>query len=89
MAPREEKKLNKPIKMNLPKFILGDNTDYLEDIFIVHLEYPRCIINLLNDEVEWLEEPEGNESELSVEIAELVEEASRFYDREMQRYSED
>jgi len=89
MAPREEKKLNKPIKMNLPKFILGDNTDYLEDIFIVHLEYPRCIINLLNDEVEWLEEPEGNESELSVEIAELVEAASRFYDREMQRYSED
>jgi hypothetical protein len=74
--------------MELPKFILGDNTDYEEDIFIVHLDYPRCIINLLNDEVEWLEEPEGSEAELSIAVAELVEEASRFYDREMQRYDE-
>ncbi len=75
--------------MNLPKFILGDNTDYQEDIFIVHLDYPRCIINLLNDEVEWLEEPEGSEAELSVAVAELVEDASRFYDREMKRYDEE
>jgi hypothetical protein len=75
--------------MNLPKFLLGDNTDCQEDIFIVHLEYPRCIINLFNDEVEWLEAPEGTEAELSIEIAELVEAASRFYDREMQRYSQD
>jgi len=74
--------------MDLPKFILGDNTDYEEDIFIVHLDYPRCIINLLNDEVEWLEQPEGSEAELSIAVAELVEEASRFYDREMQRYEE-
>ena len=74
--------------MDLPKFILGDNTDYEEDIFIVHLDDPRCIINLLNDEVEWLEEPEGSEAELSIAVAELVEEASRFYDREMQRYDE-
>ena len=74
--------------MELPKFILGDNTDYEEDIFIVHLDYPRCIINLLNDEVEWLEEPEGSEAELSIAVAELVEEASRFSDREMQRYDE-
>ena len=71
------------------KFILGDNTDYQEDIFIVHLEYPRCIINLINDEVEWLEEPEGSEAELSIEVAELVEAASRFYDREMKRYGEE
>ena len=75
--------------MELPKFILGDNTDYEEDIFIVHLDYPRCIINLLNDEVEWLEEPEGSEAELSIAGAELVEEASRFYDREMERYDEE
>jgi len=74
--------------MNLPKFVLGDNTDYPEDIFIIHLEYPRCIINLLNDEVEWLEELEGNESDLALEVAELVESASEFYDREMERYTE-
>ena len=75
--------------MDLPKFILGENTDCQEDIFIVHLEYPRCIMTLCNYEVEWFEVPEGSEAELSVEIAELVEAASRFYDREMQRYAED
>ena len=32
--------------MELPKFILGDNTDYPEAIFIVHTEFPRFIINL-------------------------------------------
>ena len=42
--------------MELPKFLLADNTDFPEAIFIVHTEYPRFIINLENDEVEWMEE---------------------------------
>ena len=42
--------------MTLPKFILGDNTQYPDAIFVVHTEFPRFIINLENDEVEWLEE---------------------------------
>jgi len=42
--------------MELPKFLLADNTDHPEAIFIVHTEYPRFIINLENDEVEWMEE---------------------------------
>jgi hypothetical protein len=42
--------------MELPKFLLGDNTDFQEDIFIVHLDYPRfIIINLKDDEVEFIE----------------------------------
>lgn len=32
--------------MELPKFLLGDNTDFPEDIFIIHLDYPRFIIIL-------------------------------------------
>ena len=42
--------------MNLPKFVIGDNTDFPEDIFVIHLEYPRFVINLKDDEVEFLEE---------------------------------
>ena len=42
--------------MEFPKFLLGDNTDYPTAIFVVHTEFPRFIINLENDEVEWLEE---------------------------------
>lgn len=75
--------------MELPKYVIGDNTDFPDDIFIIHLEFPRFVINLLNDEVEWLEEPDGNEAEVAQAVKELVEEASTFYDREMQRYEEE
>lgn len=74
--------------MTLPKFLLGDNTDHQEDIFVVHTEYPQFIINLVNDEIEWMDDLQGDEEELAIEIAELIEEASLFYDREMERYAE-
>ncbi len=74
--------------MNLPKFLMGDNTDHQEDIFVVHTEYPQFIINLVNDEIEWMDDLQGNEEELAIEIAQLIEEASLFYDREMGRYAE-
>lgn len=73
--------------MQLPKFLLGDNTDHPDDIFIIHTEYPQFIINLVNDEIEWLEEVvSDNESTLENEVNTLIEEASLFYDREMERY---
>ncbi len=73
--------------MNLPKFLLGDNTDHQEDIFVVHTEFPRFIINLVDDEIEWLEDFEGTDAEeLAGEVAVLIEHASAFYDREMERY---
>ncbi len=67
---------------------MGDNTDHPDDIFIIHTEFPQFIINLVNDEVEWLDDLQGDEEELAIEIAQLVEEASLFYDREMERYVE-
>ena len=75
--------------MELPKFLLADNTDYPEAIFIVHTEYPRFIINLEDDEVEWLEEfSQEDEEELSAEAESLIEAANTFYDREVSRYDE-
>ncbi len=74
--------------MTLPKFLLGDNTDHPEDIFIVHTEFPQFIINLVNDEIEWMDDLQGNEEDLAIEIAQLIEEASLFYDREMERYAD-
>ena len=74
--------------MTLPKFLLGDNTDCPDDIFIVHAEYPQFIINLVNDEIEWLDDIQGDEAELANEVAELIELASKFYDREMKRYED-
>ncbi|MDC6352555.1 hypothetical protein PP178_13420 [Zeaxanthinibacter sp. PT1] len=75
--------------MELPKFLLGDNTDYPNAIFIVHTEYPRFIINLEDDEVEWLEEfSQEDEEELESEATDLIEKATAFYDREVSRYEE-
>lgn len=74
--------------MTLPKFLMGDNTDHPDDIFVVHTEYPQFIINLVNDEIEWMDDLKGDEEELAIEIAQLVEEASLFYDREMERYAD-
>jgi hypothetical protein len=76
--------------MELPKFVLGDNTDFPEDIFIIHLDYPRFIINLKDDEVEFMEEDEDlDESELKAEMESLITLANEFYDREIARYDEE
>ena len=73
--------------MILPKFILGDNTQYPEAIFVVHTEFPRFIINLENDEVEWLEEfDKEDQKELEKETETAIKEASEFYDKEVDSY---
>ena len=75
--------------MELPKFLLGDNTDYPTAIFVVHTEYPRFVINLENDEVEWLEEfAQEDEKELESETENLIAQATEFYDREVSRYED-
>jgi hypothetical protein len=73
--------------MELPKFLLADNTDFPDAIFIVHTEYPRFIINLENDEVEWMEEfSKEDEADLMDETESLIGAATAFYDREVSRY---
>ncbi len=73
--------------MELPKFILGDNTDLPNAIYVIHTDYPRFIINLENDDIEWLEDfDQHDEKELLNETENLVEEASKFYDREVSLY---
>lgn len=73
--------------MNLPKFLLGDNTDHMDAIFVVHTEFPRFVINLVDDEIEWFEDLHGDdEEELAEVVSGLIEEATAFYDMEMERY---
>jgi len=73
--------------MELPKFILGDNTDYPDAIFVIHTEFPRFIINLENDEVEWFEDfDQQDQKQLELETESLIQEATAFYDREVALY---
>ena len=75
--------------MQLPKFVLADNSDFPEDIFVIHLDFPRLIINLKDDEVEFLEDLEGeDETELESEMEHLITLAGEFYDKEMEAYEE-
>ena len=75
--------------MKLPKFILGDNTDLPNAIFVIHTEFPRFVINLENDEVDWFEDfDQHDQKQLELETENLVKEASEFYDREVSRYED-
>jgi len=77
-------------RMELPKFLLGDNTDFPDAVFVIHTEFPRFVINLANDEVEWLEEfDQEDQQELETEAENLINQANEFYDREVARYDGD
>ena len=77
--------------MELPKFLLGDNTKAdKDDIFVIHTEFPRFVINLKDDEIEMWDDLIGSdEEELSLLVAQYIEEASVFYDEEMKAYEEE
>lgn len=75
--------------MEFPKFLLGDNTDFPDAIFVIHTDFPRFIINLENDEVEWLEDfDQHDQKELEMEAESLMQQANDFYDREIERYED-
>ncbi len=75
--------------MSLPKFILGDNTEFPNAIYVIHTEFPRFIINLEDDEVEWFEDfDREDEKELEGETENAIKEATEFYDNEVAKYDE-
>ena len=75
--------------MSLQKLKLGDNTEYPNDIFVIHTEFPRFIINLENDEVEWFEDFDAeDQKELESETENAIQSATEFYDNEIANYQE-
>lgn len=72
----------------IPKFLLGDNTDHPDDIFIIHSEYPRFIYNMDSEEVEWFDEVDEDSDAAMETIANLLQAAEDFYQREVDRYEE-
>ena len=74
--------------MDFPKFLVADNTDLPDAVYIVHTEFPAFILNLENDEITWLDDI-GDESEgdLTKILEGLIAEAEVFYAREVERYN--
>lgn len=73
--------------MDLPKFLIADNSELKEAIFVLHTQYPRFLLNVANDEIHWMEEFEKEDkAELESQTASLIEKALQFYDKEMENF---
>lgn len=71
--------------MEVPKFLIADNSTLEEEIFVLHMEYPRFLLNVSNDDILWLEEfTKEDEDELSKVTESLVDEALVFFDSEIE-----
>lgn len=73
--------------MKLPKFLMADNNEFPEDLFVIHTEYPRFILNIEEEEVEWLDDLEGDDEEtLADEATKAIEAAFKWADAEIAQY---
>ena len=73
--------------MELPKFLLADNSDF-EDAFVLHTDYPRFLMNMSTDEVEWFDEVEEDE-DLENIVKNLMDEAYEFFEKEIDAYEDE
>jgi len=74
--------------MDFPKFLVADNTDLPDAVYIVHTEFPAFILNLENDEVKWIDDiTDESEGDLTKTMEGLIAEAEDFYTREVERYN--
>ena len=73
--------------MDLPKFLIADSSELEDTIFVIHTAYPRFLINVINDEIHWMEEFEKEDrEELEFQTTKLIDEALRFYDKEIKNF---
>jgi len=73
--------------MDLPKFLIADSSELKDTLFIIHTSYPRFFLNVINDEIHWMEEFDKEDKlELESQTARLVEEALLFYDQEIENF---
>lgn len=73
--------------MEAPKFLIADNSDFPDKLFILHTDFPRFLLDVETEDIEWFDELEDDpDVELETEIAELLELAYEFFDKEMNSY---
>jgi len=71
--------------MDVPKFLIADNSSLKEEIFVLHTEYPRFLLNVSNDDILWLEEfGQDDQEELEKVTQDLIEVALKFFDQEIE-----
>ncbi len=76
----------KEYSMNVPKFLLADNSQ-VDDAFVLHTQYPRFLLNVNTDEVEWYDALD-DDPDVNNQVKILFEEAYNFFDDEIENYEE-
>lgn len=71
--------------MELPRFLIADNSEYPENVYVVHTESPRFIVDIDSEDVEILD---GSDIDDEV-LQDLVEQALGFYESELDSYEEE
>ena len=72
--------------MEVPKFLIADNSSLQEEIFVLHTEYPRFLLNVANDDILWLEEfAQEDKKELEQITQDLIDAALNFFDEEIEK----
>ncbi len=73
--------------MTLPKYLIADNSQLTDDIFVLHTEFPRFLLNINTDDIEWFDEFSKQEAEENAGLIEnVVAGAYTFFDEEMKNY---
>ena len=74
------------MNMEIPKFLLADNSKFGEAIFVLHTDYPKFLINTVDDSIYWFEEFNKEEKkELDLITPKLIQDAFDFYDNEIRK----
>lgn len=71
--------------MELPRFLIADNSEYPENVYVVHTESPRFIVDVDSEDVEILD---GSVIEDEA-LQDLIEQALGFYESELDSYEEE
>ena len=72
--------------MDVPKFLIADNSSLQEEIFVLHTEYPRFLLNVANDDILWLEEfAQEDKKELEQITQDLIDAALSFFYEEIEK----
>jgi len=73
----------------IPEFLIADNSAYPDAVFVVHTQFPRFILDLSTDNLEWWETFSKEDKESATEeIAQWIEQATAFYDDEVNQYTD-
>ena len=74
--------------MAIPEFLLSNNYETPDNFYIVHTLFPRFVLEVETQEIEWIDElSESSESEMYNEVEQLIKSALDFFTVQMEGFA--